>query len=250
MERAIAYARRRPEHPFAVIFLDLDRFKVVNDRVGHVGADAVLVALARRLEECVRAGDSVARLGGDEFALLVQDVADPSVVAQRILNELRRPFEVAGQHVPVSASMGIAISSTGFTRPEDALRDADAAMCRAKARGRARFELADAELAARSRHQVEMESQLRDAVDAGELRLHFQPVVVMQTRELVGFEALVRWCAGSTRCTACARPTTSFPWPSRRGRSWPWGAGRCARGAGRWRPGARPTPAQRSSGSA
>ncbi|MFL5382490.1 MAG: putative bifunctional diguanylate cyclase/phosphodiesterase [Longimicrobiaceae bacterium] len=193
LERAIAYARRRPEHPFAVIFLDLDRFKVVNDRLGHLGADAVLVALARRLEGCVRAGDSVARLGGDEFALLVQDVADPSVVAQRILEELRRPFEVAGQQLPVSASMGIAISSTGFTRPEDALRDADAAMYRAKARGRARFEIADAELAARSRAQVEMEGQLRDAVDAGELRLHFQPVVVMETRELVGFEALVRW---------------------------------------------------------
>jgi diguanylate cyclase (GGDEF)-like protein/PAS domain S-box-containing protein len=193
LERAIAWARRRPQNPFAVIFLDLDRFKVVNDRVGHLGADAVLVALARRLEACVRAGDSVARLGGDEFALLVQDVADPSVVAQRILNELRRPFEVAGRQVPVSASMGIAVSSTGFTRPEDALRDADAAMYRAKARGRARFEIADADLHARSRRQVEMEGQLREAVERGELRLHFQPVVVMETRELVGFEALVRW---------------------------------------------------------
>jgi diguanylate cyclase (GGDEF)-like protein/PAS domain S-box-containing protein len=193
LERAIAYARRRPRHRFAVIFLDLDRFKVVNDRVGHVGADGVLTELARRLEGCVRAGDSVARLGGDEFALLVQDVDDPSVVAQRILQELQRPFEVAGQQLLVSASMGIAISSTGFSRPEDALRDADAAMYRAKARGRARYEIADAELHARSLAQLEMESQLREAVDGGELRLHFQPVVVMETRELVGFEALVRW---------------------------------------------------------
>ncbi|HEU4558642.1 MAG TPA: diguanylate cyclase, partial [Longimicrobium sp.] len=193
LERAIAYARRRPERPFAVIFLDLDRFKVVNDRVGHVAADGVLVALARRLEACVRAGDSVARLGGDEFALLVHDVDDPSVIAQRIVNDLRKPFEAAGQQMVVSASMGIAVSSTGFTRPEDALRDADAAMYRAKARGRARFEIADAELHARSLRQLTLESQLRDAVDGGELRLHFQPVVVMETRELVGFEALVRW---------------------------------------------------------
>ena len=193
LERAIAYARRRPEHPFAVIFLDLDRFKVINDRVGHVAADAVLVALARRLEGCLRVGDSVARLGGDEFALLLQDVDDPSVVAQRILQELGRPFEAAGQQLLVSASMGIAISSTGFSRPEDALRNADAAMYRAKARGRGRYEIADAELHARSLEELEMEGQLREAVDAGELRLHFQPVVVMETRELVGFEALVRW---------------------------------------------------------
>jgi diguanylate cyclase (GGDEF)-like protein/PAS domain S-box-containing protein len=193
LERAIAYARRRPSHRFAVIFLDLDRFKVVNDRVGHVAADTVLVALARRLEGCIRAGDSVARLGGDEFALLVQDVDDPAVVAQRILQQLERPFEAAGQQLLVSASMGIAISSTGFSRPEDALRDADAAMYRAKARGRAGYEIADAELHARSLQQLEMESQLREAVEGGELRLHFQPVVVMETRELVGFEALVRW---------------------------------------------------------
>ncbi|HVG45912.1 MAG TPA: EAL domain-containing protein, partial [Longimicrobium sp.] len=193
LERAIAWARRRPEHPFAVIFLDLDRFKVVNDRVGHVGADAVLVALARRLEGCVRTGDSVARLGGDEFALLLHDVNDPTIVAQRILLELRRPFDVAGLQLPVSASLGIAVSSTGFSRPEDALRNADAAMYRAKARGRARYEIADAELHARSLEQLEMEGQLREAVDGGELRLHFQPVVVMETRALLGFEALVRW---------------------------------------------------------
>ncbi|HET7231282.1 MAG TPA: EAL domain-containing protein, partial [Longimicrobium sp.] len=192
LERAIAHARRRG-HPFAVIFLDLDRFKVVNDRVGHLAADGVLVALARRLEGCVRAGDSVARLGGDEFALLVHDVEDPAVVARRILHELRAPFEAAGQQVVVSASMGIAVSSTGFTRPEDALRDADAAMYRAKGRGRARFEIADAELHERSLRQLALESQLREAVEGGELRLHFQPVVVMETRELVGFEALVRW---------------------------------------------------------
>jgi diguanylate cyclase (GGDEF)-like protein/PAS domain S-box-containing protein len=193
LERAIAYAQRRPAFQFAVIFLDLDRFKLVNDRVGHVAADAVLVALARRLEACLRAGDSVARIGGDEFALLVQDVEDPTIVAQRILQELRRPFEGSGQELHLSASMGIAISSTGFTRPEDALRNADAAMYRAKARGRARYEIADAELHARSLEQLKLEGQLRDAVDGGELRLHFQPVVVMETREVVGFEALVRW---------------------------------------------------------
>ncbi|HYR10863.1 MAG TPA: EAL domain-containing protein [Longimicrobium sp.] len=193
LERAIAYSQRHPEHHFAVIFLDLDRFKVVNDRVGHVVSDQVLVSLSRRLEACLRQGDSVARLGGDEFALLLHDVENPSAVAHRIQQELARPFDAAGQQVLVTASLGIAVSSIGFSRPEDVLRDADAAMYRAKARGRARFEIADAELHARSLEQLEMESELREAVERDQLRLHFQPVVVMDTRELVGFEALMRW---------------------------------------------------------
>ncbi|WP_420126259.1 putative bifunctional diguanylate cyclase/phosphodiesterase [Longimicrobium sp.] len=193
LERALAYAQRHPEHHFAVIFLDLDRFKVVNDRIGHVASDQVLIALSRRLEACLRQGDSVARLGGDEFALLLHDVENPSAVAHRIQHELARPFDAAGQQVLVTASLGIAVSSIGFSRPEDVLRDADAAMYRAKARGRARFEIADAELHARSLEQLEMESELREAVERGQLRLYFQPIVVMDTRELVGFEALMRW---------------------------------------------------------
>ena len=193
LERAIAYHQRHPEHHFAVIFLDLDRFKVVNDRIGHVASDGVLVSLSRRLEACLRQGDSVARLGGDEFALLLHDVENPSAVAHRIQQELARPFDAAGQQVLVTASLGIAVSSIGFSRPEDVLRDADAAMYRAKARGRARFEIADAELHARSLELLEMESQLREAVERDQLRLHYQPIVVMETRELVGFEALMRW---------------------------------------------------------
>ncbi|HEY7771021.1 putative bifunctional diguanylate cyclase/phosphodiesterase [Longimicrobium sp.] len=193
LERAIAHTHRHPERQFAVIFLDLDRFKVINDRVGHLAADQVLQAIAERLLRCLRAGDSVARLGGDEFALLLEDVDNPAVVAQRVQHELQAPFEVAGQQLGVTASLGIAISSTGFSRPVDVLRDADAAMYRAKARGRARVEIADAELHAHSLSQLELESQLREAVENGELRLHFQPIVVMETRELVGFEALLRW---------------------------------------------------------
>ena len=193
LERAIAYTERHPDHHFAVFFLDLDRFKVVNDRLGHVAADQVLVAVARRLEACLRQGDSVARLGGDEFALLVQDVEAPQAVAHRLQHALAPPFEVAGQQVMVTASLGIAISSTGVSRPEDVLRDADAAMYRAKARGRARFEIADAELHARSLEQLEMEGELRDAVETGQLRMYFQPIVLMESRELVGFEALLRW---------------------------------------------------------
>jgi len=193
LERAIAFAQRHPEQQFAVFFLDLDRFKVVNDRVGHVAADQVLVAVARRLEACLRHGDSVARLGGDEFALLAHDVANPSALAHRIQHELVRPFDAAGQQVLVTASVGIALSSIGFSRPEDVLRDADAAMYRAKARGRARFEVADAELHARSLEQLELESQLREALELNQLRLHFQPIVLMESRELVGFEALLRW---------------------------------------------------------
>jgi diguanylate cyclase (GGDEF)-like protein/PAS domain S-box-containing protein len=193
LERAIASAHRHPERQFAVLFLDLDRFKVINDRVGHVAADQVLVALARRLEACLRQGDSVARLGGDEFAVLVHDVSSPSALAHRLQHELARPFDAAGQQVMVTASVGIALSSIGYPRPEDVLRDADAAMYRAKARGRARFEIADAELHARSLEQLETEGQLREALEADQLRLHFQPIVVMESRELVGFEALLRW---------------------------------------------------------
>jgi diguanylate cyclase (GGDEF)-like protein/PAS domain S-box-containing protein len=193
LERAIARTHRQPSFHFAVIFLDLDRFKVINDRVGHVAADVVLAAVARRLEQCLRHGDSVARLGGDEFALLVEDVEEPSVVAQRIQQALLSPIGVGGEPVLVTVSMGIAVSSTGFARPEDALRDADAAMYRAKARGRSRFEVADDELHAHSLAQVAMEGELRNATGRGELRLHYQPVVRLDTRELVGFEALMRW---------------------------------------------------------
>ena len=193
LERTITYTRRHAEHQFAVIFLDLDRFKVVNDRVGHLAADQVLVQIAERLQRCLRAGDSVARLGGDEFALLLEDTDNPTAVAHRVQQELLAPFEVGGQQLLVTASLGIAISSTGFSRPEDVLRDADAAMYRAKARGRARLEIADAELHARSLEQLELESQLREAVEHGQLRLHFQPIVLMETREMAGFEALLRW---------------------------------------------------------
>jgi diguanylate cyclase (GGDEF)-like protein/PAS domain S-box-containing protein len=193
LERAITFSIRHPDTSFTVIFLDLDRFKVVNDRVGHVAADQVLVALARRLERCLRQGDTVARLGGDEFALLLQDANDPAAVAHRIQQELLQPFDAGDQQILVTASLGIALSSTGIERPEDVLRDADAAMYRAKARGRARFEIADAELHARSLQQLEMESQLREAVEGDQLRLHFQPVVLMETRALAGFEALMRW---------------------------------------------------------
>ncbi|HEU0299296.1 MAG TPA: GGDEF and EAL domain-containing protein [Longimicrobium sp.] len=193
LERAIAQARRRPDRGYTVFFLDLDRFKVVNDRIGHAAADEVLVAMARRLEGCTRHGDSVARLGADEFALLMHDAANPSAIAHRIQHELAHAFQAGGQELLVTASLGIAPSAIGYGRPEDVLRDAEAAMHRAKARGRARFEVADAELHARSLQQLELEGQLREALVQEHFRLHFQPVVVMESRQVVGFEALLRW---------------------------------------------------------
>jgi diguanylate cyclase (GGDEF)-like protein/PAS domain S-box-containing protein len=193
LERAIAQARRRPDREYLVLFLDLDRFKVVNDRIGHAAADEVLVAVARRLEACTRQGDSVARLGADEFALLMHEAANPSAIAHRIQHELVHAFSAGGEELLVTASLGIAPSAIGYARPEDVLRDAEAAMHRAKAHGRARFEIADAELHARSLRQLEMEGQLREALVHEHFRLHFQPVVVMESREVVGFEALLRW---------------------------------------------------------
>jgi len=146
LKLAVEHAKRRPDYRFAALFLDLDRFKVVNDSLGHLAGDQLLVQLARRLEECVRGTDTVARLGGDEFVILLSDIedyADAPRVAERIREELARPFHLGGHEVYTSASIGITLSETGYREPEDILRDADTVLCRAKANGKARHELFD-----------------------------------------------------------------------------------------------------------
>jgi diguanylate cyclase (GGDEF)-like protein/PAS domain S-box-containing protein len=194
--RSIARSRRRDDYAFALLFLDIDRFKVVNDSLGHVMGDQLLVAVARRLERCVRPGDTVARLGGDEFTILLDDieaVSDATRVAERIQHELGLPFTLRGQEVFTSASIGIALSSSGYERPEDLLRDADIAMYRAKALGKARYEVFDTEMHARAVEQLRLETDLRRALVREELRLHYQPIVSLPTGKVIGFEALVRW---------------------------------------------------------
>jgi diguanylate cyclase (GGDEF)-like protein/PAS domain S-box-containing protein len=193
---AVERAKRRGDRLFAVLFLDLDRFKIINDSLGHMVGDQLLVGIARRLETCLRPGDTVARLGGDEFTVLLEDLsgADEAIeIAERLQNKLSRPFNLNGHDVFTTVSIGIALSATGYDRAEDVLRDADTAMYRAKTLGKARHEVFDKAMHARALNLLQLETDLRRAVERREFRLHYQPIVSMKGGTIVGFEALVRW---------------------------------------------------------
>ncbi|MET0647659.1 MAG: EAL domain-containing protein [Pyrinomonadaceae bacterium] len=196
LKLAVEHSKRRPDYRFAALFLDLDRFKVINDSLGHLAGDQLLVQLARRLEVCIRATDTVARLGGDEFAILLSDIedySDAARVAERIQEELSRPFHLGGHEVYTSASIGITLSDTGYQDPEAILRDADTVMYRAKANGKARHELFDEAMHARAVALLRTETDLRCAVERDEFRVVYQPILSLLTGEVAGFEALVRW---------------------------------------------------------
>jgi diguanylate cyclase (GGDEF)-like protein/PAS domain S-box-containing protein len=181
---------------FAVLYLDLDRFKGVNDSLGHEAGDELLVGIARRLEQHMRPSDTLARLGGDEFTVLLEDIgseADAIRVTDRIQHGLAAPMHIQGQDVFMSASIGIALSSAGYARPEDIVRDADTAMYRAKANGRARHQVFDADMHQRAVSLLRIETDLRRAIERRELFPFYQPIVDLRTGGLVGFEALARW---------------------------------------------------------
>ncbi|MCL4394317.1 MAG: EAL domain-containing protein [Chloroflexi bacterium] len=193
---ALGRTRRRTEYLFAVLYLDFDRFKVVNDSLGHPIGDQLLVESARRLEACVRSVDTVARLGGDEFVVLLDDVLavdDAVQIADRIQNHIAKPYDLDGHRVFISASMGIVFSSIGYEHSEDVLRDGDIAMYRAKGLGRGRYEVFDVGMRDRAMSLLELETDLRQAVDKKELILHYQPIYALAESRLTGFEALVRW---------------------------------------------------------
>ena len=195
VEHALAGAKRRGSQ-VAVLFLDLDRFKHINDVHGHHAGDELLVGVARRLRHSLRAGDTIARLGGDEFAVLLEDigeVADATGVAEHIASALTRPFAVAGREHFVTASIGIALSHERADAPDMLLRNADAAMYRAKEKGRAGYELFDEDMRARMTYRLQVESELQAALDEDQLELWFQPLVTLPDRRLVGAEALLRW---------------------------------------------------------
>jgi diguanylate cyclase (GGDEF)-like protein/PAS domain S-box-containing protein len=194
--RATREAARRGGRMFGILFLDIDRFKLVNDSLGHLIGDQLLVAIADRFKSCLRPGDTIARLGGDEFAILVENlrtVDDAVHIAERIQQELTVPFRVAEQDVFTSASIGITLNNSVRGSAEDLLRDADTAMYRAKARGRARYELFHQGMHTSAVDFLRTETALRRALERDELLVHYQPIVSLETGEITLCEALVRW---------------------------------------------------------
>jgi diguanylate cyclase (GGDEF)-like protein len=180
----------------AVLFLDLDQFKLVNDSFGHSTGDELLRGIAARLDESLRGGDTVARFGGDEFVIICEQLAGAAeavVIAERTLAALGRPFALHGREHFVSASMGIAVAQAVVREPEDLIREADAAMYRSKERGPGRYELYDEVMRSRAIARLRIENDLRRGIEAGELTVHYQPIVSLSSRMVVGVEALVRW---------------------------------------------------------
>lgn len=214
LARCVERAKRHPDYKFAVLFLDIDRFKIVNDSLGHLAGDQLIARIAERLVSSVRredlvsclvvhkgpdrqsGEDTLARMGGDEFIILLEDIRDASDglrVAERIQQKLAPPFLISGHEVFITASIGIALSAKGYGAAEDILRDADTAMYRAKALGKSRYEISDPAMHARAVSRLKLETDLHRAMGREEFRVHYQPIVSLRDYRIIGFEALVRW---------------------------------------------------------
>jgi predicted signal transduction protein with EAL and GGDEF domain len=214
LQRAVQRRKRHADFNFAVLFIDLDRFKIVNDSLGHMAGDQLIIQVGTRLNAALRGGDmlartdieggsealngddTLARLGGDEFTVFLDDISELSDavrVAERIKAALQRPFRLEGQEVYVSASIGIAASETGYDNANEVLRDADLAMYRAKTSGKARYEIYDQTMHASAVQHLKLETDLRRALQNNEFVLHYQPIIALGSDQTVGFEALVRW---------------------------------------------------------
>ena len=189
-------ARRRSGYHFAVLYLDIDRFKLINESLGHNIGDQLLQAFSARLRKTLRDIDNLARFGGDEFAILLEDIENSDFavkVAQRLQNELQPPFTLKGNEIYAPASFGIVFDTGSYELPEEIIRDADAAMYHAKEKGRAQFQVFDPTLHAKIRELHQLETDLRKSIDRDEFELHYQPIVSMDSGAVIGFEALIRW---------------------------------------------------------
>jgi diguanylate cyclase (GGDEF)-like protein/PAS domain S-box-containing protein len=196
LKLAMARVERHSQQMFALLFLDLDRFKVINDSLGHMVGDQLLVAIAKRLEKRLRPFDTIARLGGDEFTILLEEIKSPEEaieLTERIQNGLMEPFKIGNHEIFASASIGITLSSSQYKKTEDVLRDADTAMYTAKSLGKARYALFDQSMHDRALQTLQLETDLRRAVERQEFFVVYQPIVSLETARLIGFEALVRW---------------------------------------------------------
>lgn len=196
LNMAVKRAKRRDEYRFAVLYLDIDRFKLVNDSLGHSVGDRLISAFANRIQESLRDIDTLGRFGGDEFVILLEDIENSeyaSGVADRLQQELKRPFMVEGKEVFAPASFGVVLNTRDYEEAEDIIRDADAAMYHAKENGKAQYKIFDKTLHKKALHLLERETDLRKAIQRDEFENHYQPIVDLRTSSLVGFEALIRW---------------------------------------------------------
>ncbi len=196
LRRSLERAKHHEDYLFALLFLDLDRFKIINDSLGHHIGDQLLIAIARRLEASLRPGDMAARFGGDEFAIIldhIKKVGDTAEAAERIQKQFEEPFNLGGHEIFASVSIGITHSQVPYEEPEDFLRNADSAMYRAKDQGRGRFEVFDRDMHTRAVEMLQLETDLRRALARDEFRVHYQPIVSLENWRITGFEALLRW---------------------------------------------------------
>jgi diguanylate cyclase (GGDEF)-like protein len=197
LSHSLERRKRYPDYSFAILFLDLDRFKVINDGLGHMTGDQLLIMLAQRLKKHVRSLDTIARFGGDEFAVLMEDTKEISVVydiAERFHDEMRTPFSIFGREIFTTMSIGIVMSNMAdYSRPEELLRDADTAMYHAKERGKACHVIFDSTMHAKATAALWVETELRRAVEQNDFVVYYQPIISIEENKIAGFEALLRW---------------------------------------------------------